>query len=139
MARGLTARQAECLAIIRESVATRGFPPTLREIGARMGIGSTNGVNDHLKALERKGAIARDDELSRGIRVLDPTAGIGSVAPPLESARIRSLREQLGEAMAQVRLIEQAIELEEQIERAAKKLARPRLEMPTVDEPQVAQ
>ena len=48
----LTDRQKEVLDFIQESIGTRGYPPTLREIGERMGIRSTNGVNDHLKALE---------------------------------------------------------------------------------------
>lgn len=66
----LTARQAECLDIIERSVRSRGFPPTLREIASAMGIASTNGVNDHLKALERKGRIEREDTSSRGITVV---------------------------------------------------------------------
>ena len=48
-----------------------GYPPTLREIGSRMGIRSTNGVNDHLRALERKGYLTREDMKSRALR---PTA-----------------------------------------------------------------
>jgi hypothetical protein len=47
-----------------------GMAPTLREIAAGTGIGSTNGVNDHLRALERKGAIVRCEMKSRGIRLL---------------------------------------------------------------------
>jgi len=46
----------------------RGYPPTLREIGAHMGIRSTNGVNDHLRALERKGYLTREDMKSRALR-----------------------------------------------------------------------
>jgi repressor LexA len=53
---------------IRESIVDRGYPPTLREIGARMGIRSTNGVNDHLRALERKGYLTREDMKSRALR-----------------------------------------------------------------------
>jgi len=53
---------------IRESITDRGYPPTLREIGARMGIRSTNGVNDHLRALERKGYLKREDMKSRALR-----------------------------------------------------------------------
>src|SRR5271170_1023569 len=49
---GLTQRQQMVLVFIRQSISDRGYPPTLREIGARMGIRSTNGVNDHLRALE---------------------------------------------------------------------------------------
>ncbi|MCA9522077.1 MAG: transcriptional repressor LexA, partial [Myxococcales bacterium] len=46
----------------------RGYPPTIREIGAHMGIGSTNGVSDHLKALERKGYLERDLLKSRALK-----------------------------------------------------------------------
>jgi repressor LexA len=57
---------------IRESIVDRGYPPTLREIGARMGIRSTNGVNDHLRALERKGYLTREDMKSRALRPVSP-------------------------------------------------------------------
>ena len=50
----LTDRQQQILDFIGESINARGFPPTLREIGEHFGIRSTNGVNDHLKALEKK-------------------------------------------------------------------------------------
>lgn len=53
---------------IQESIDSRGYPPTLREIGAYMGIRSTNGVNDHLRALERKGHLKREDMKSRALR-----------------------------------------------------------------------
>ncbi len=56
------------LDFIRQSIHDRGYPPTLREIGARMGIRSTNGVNDHLRALERKGYLTRGDMKSRALR-----------------------------------------------------------------------
>jgi repressor LexA len=56
------------LDFIRQSIVDRGYPPTLREIGARMGIRSTNGVNDHLRALERKGYLTREDMKSRALR-----------------------------------------------------------------------
>ena len=52
--KGLTPRQKLILDFITDSVKRHGFPPTIREIGDHMGIRSTNGVNDHLKALERK-------------------------------------------------------------------------------------
>ena len=65
---GLTARQQMVLDFIRQSISDRGYPPTLREIGARMGIRSTNGVNDHLRALERKGYLTREDMKSRALR-----------------------------------------------------------------------
>ena len=71
---GLTQRQQMVLDYIRQSISDRGYPPTLREIGARMGIRSTNGVNDHLRALERKGYLTREDMKSRALR---PT-GLGN-------------------------------------------------------------
>ncbi|MBX3207938.1 MAG: transcriptional repressor LexA [Labilithrix sp.] len=79
---GLTQRQQMVLDFIRQSIADRGYPPTLREIGARMGIRSTNGVNDHLRALERKGYLTREDMKSRALR---PTAHANSNADPAEA------------------------------------------------------
>lgn len=68
---GLTDRQQQVLSYIRQSIHERGYPPTLREIGAHMGIRSTNGVNDHLRALERKGYLTREDMKSRALRPKD--------------------------------------------------------------------
>lgn len=68
---GLTRRQLQCLRIVARGIAD-GFPPTLREIGREMRITSTNGVNDHLRALERKGMIRiRDGAISRGIQLTE--------------------------------------------------------------------
>src|SRR5438067_7122916 len=77
----LTARQKEVLEFIQESISGRGYPPTLREIGERMGIRSTNGVNDHLKALEKKGYLAREDLKSRALRPLRLPHGSGKAVP----------------------------------------------------------
>src|SRR5690606_24535762 len=68
---GLTKRQEQTLDFIRASIRERGYPPTLREIGEHMGIRSTNGVNDHLRALERKGYLRREDMKSRAHRVVE--------------------------------------------------------------------
>ena len=67
----LTDRQREILDYITRSIAKRGYPPTLREIGSHFGIKSTNGVNDHLRALEKKGYIQREDLKSRALRPID--------------------------------------------------------------------
>jgi repressor LexA len=79
---GLTDRQQQVLGYIRQSITERGYPPTLREIGAHMGIRSTNGVNDHLRALERKGYLTREDMKSRALRPrdLDPPPPNAAVA-----------------------------------------------------------
>jgi len=67
----ITERQAEVLTEIITYINEHGYPPTLRWLGKWLGIASTNGVNDHLRALERKGYICRqEDFLSRGIAVI---------------------------------------------------------------------
>jgi SOS-response transcriptional repressor LexA len=73
--KALTQRQQQVLDCVRESIAKRGYPPSLREIGAKLGIGSTNGVNDHLKALEAKGMLTRDTKTNRGLHVVGDTYG----------------------------------------------------------------
>lgn len=67
----LTDRQRQALDYISDCLTARGYPPTLREIGEHMGIRSTNGVNDHLKALERKGYLVREELKSRALRPVD--------------------------------------------------------------------
>lgn len=83
MAEALTERQKEILNFISASITERGYPPTLREIGEHFGIRSTNGVNDHLKALEKKGHLRREDLKSRAMRpvALDGVNGRGEVIP----------------------------------------------------------
>ena len=74
----LTDRQRQALDYITECLDLRGYPPTLREIGEHMGIRSTNGVNDHLKALERKGYLVREELKSRALRPVDYESGRNS-------------------------------------------------------------
>jgi len=68
MAKGLTERQAQILQFIIDSIREEGRPPTIAEIGLKFSIASTNGVNDHLQSLERKGYITREQK-ARGIHV----------------------------------------------------------------------
>jgi repressor LexA len=65
--KGLTQRQQEILDFVSRSIREHGYPPTIREIGEAFGIRSPNGVNDHLKALQRKGYLAREDLKSRAL------------------------------------------------------------------------
>src|SRR5216684_1854466 len=65
----LTDRQKQILHFIVKETENRGFPPTIREIGEQMSIRSTNGVNDHLNALERKGYLQRGAQQSRSLVV----------------------------------------------------------------------
>lgn len=67
----LTRRQQQVLSFISRSIEENGYPPTLREIGEHLRIRSTNGVNDHLKALERKGYLERQELKSRALRPVE--------------------------------------------------------------------
>jgi repressor LexA len=86
MAEALTQRQREILDYISASIVERGFPPTLREIGEHFNIRSTNGVNDHLKALEKKGHLRREDLKSRAMRPVLPD-GSGEIVSLGELSR----------------------------------------------------
>jgi len=65
----LTDRQSEILKLIRELTEVSGYPPTRAEIAERMGFRSVNAAEQHLRALEKKGAIEIASGASRGIRV----------------------------------------------------------------------
>lgn len=65
----LTPRQEQILQLIREHLASSGFPPTRAEICRAMGFNSPNAAEEHLRALERKGAIEIAPGASRGIRL----------------------------------------------------------------------
>ena len=67
----LTDRQSEILRLIRELTEVSGYPPTRAEIAERMGFRSVNAAEQHLRALEKKGAIEISSGMSRGIRVLE--------------------------------------------------------------------
>ena len=69
MVTGLTARQAEILALIRKNIRHTGMPPTRQEIAAALGFRSPNAAEEHLRALARKGVIELLPGASRGIRV----------------------------------------------------------------------
>lgn len=74
----LTSRQREIYSFIRSKIQGRGYGPTVREIGLQFNIKSPNGVMCHLKALQKKGLIHREPNMSRAIQLLDdPTS-----APP---------------------------------------------------------
>src|SRR5581483_7567328 len=66
---GLTARQRTILDVIRSSVTTRGYPPSIREIGDAVGLTSTSSVAHQLRTLERKGYLRRDPNRPRAVDV----------------------------------------------------------------------
>jgi len=65
----LTKRQQAVYEFIREKIRNRGYGPTVREIGKNFDISSPNGVVCHLKALEKKGMITREPNMSRAIQL----------------------------------------------------------------------
>jgi repressor LexA len=71
MAKGLTAKQEAILEFVVEYIADEGYPPSIREIGDKFGIGSLRGVTVHLDALEKKGCIERSST-PRSIKVIHP-------------------------------------------------------------------
>jgi repressor LexA len=100
----LTDRQLEVLRFIATQIEERGYAPTIREIGEGLDIRSTNGVNDHLKALERKGYLTRDAVKSRAAiptararEALGGRAGAGNVI---------SLASRMAAGRASARLVE---------------------------------
>jgi len=71
-ASGLTARQRKVLDVIRAALRSRGYPPSIREIGAAAGLASSSSVAHQLKTLEHLGFIRRDPHRPRALEVLLP-------------------------------------------------------------------
>lgn len=71
----LTRRQREVVEVIARETSRNGIPPTIRELGALLGIRSTNGVKDHLKALERRGVLAHQQGKARALKLLVTAPG----------------------------------------------------------------
>lgn len=78
----LTERQSQVLRFIDDLITQRGHSPTIREIGEKFGISSTNGVRTHLSALIRKGYLRKADYISRGLELTRRLAA-GTVRVPL--------------------------------------------------------
>ena len=72
----LTPRQAEVLELVRNAIVESGYPPTRMEIAEELGFRSPNAAEEHLRALERKGAIEMIPGASRGIRIPNMHDGI---------------------------------------------------------------
>jgi repressor LexA len=66
----LTAKQTLILSAIRDSIASRGYPPSMREIGDAVGLASLSSVTHQLNQLELAGAIRRDPNRPRAMEVL---------------------------------------------------------------------
>jgi len=70
----VTKRQRAVYEFIRDKIRNRGYGPTVREIGEHFDIRSPNGVVCHLKALEKKGLITREANMSRAIQLSNEPA-----------------------------------------------------------------
>jgi repressor LexA len=87
-AHGLTRRQRRILEVIKDAVDTRGYPPSIREMGESVGLASSSSVAHQLKMLEQKGFLRRDPNRPRALEVLlpgeagvdQPDAGVGPAA-----------------------------------------------------------
>jgi repressor LexA len=89
----LTDRQREIYEFIREKIESRGYGPTVREIGLAFDIKSPNGVMCHLKALEKKGLIKKEGRAARAIQLVNhrppayglPFLGLVAAGTPIEA------------------------------------------------------
>ena len=90
----LTVRQQEVLQIVTGYISEYGYPPSLREIGKKLGVTGTLGVMKHLEALEKKGYLRRQEGSPRGITLANqaqaaslPIVGVvraGALHPAIE-------------------------------------------------------
>lgn len=86
--RKLSERQQNILAYIQQYLDDRGYPPSIREIGDRVGISSTSVVDYNLRALEREGLIRRDREVSRGLELVNTSPKVGKASSGPKFLRI---------------------------------------------------
>jgi len=77
----LTGRQVEILDYLKSSVESQGYAPTMREIGAAVGLTSSASVKYQLDILEEKGLIRRGDNSGRAIELVIPDSELGNVIP----------------------------------------------------------
>ncbi len=82
--RAPTERQQRILEVIRDFTETRGYPPSVREIGELVGLSSSSTVQSHLKTLERRGLIQRDPTKPRALTTRgngsEPVAHLGAAS-----------------------------------------------------------
>lgn len=89
----LTERQRTILNVIRTSVTSRGYPPSIREIGGAVGLTSTSSVAHQLRTLERKGYLRRDPNRPRAVDVRGADNAATTPPPRTEAASSDALPE----------------------------------------------
>jgi len=80
----LTERQRAVLITVEESLASRGYPPTMREIGLAVGLNSPSSVKHQLKVLEDRGFLRRDPNRPRAIEIVAATESLPNSQVPVE-------------------------------------------------------
>lgn len=73
MSQKITDKQRQILEYMKEQILSKGYPPSVREICAAVGLKSTSSVHSHLETLEEKGYIRRDPTKPRAIEIVDDT------------------------------------------------------------------
>lgn len=74
----ISAKQQRILTVIRDWIQPHGYPPTVREIGAAVGLGSPSSVAHHLNMLERRGLLRREANASRAVDIRRAQVGPAS-------------------------------------------------------------
>lgn len=98
---GLTQRQGEVLAFVRQYIAANGRPPALQEIADGTGIKGKGQIHTHLRALEERGHIKRLPYKERSIVVIAPTPE-SFYLPPQVWAALDALCARTGDSRAAV-------------------------------------
>ncbi|MFS0884704.1 transcriptional repressor LexA [Aeromicrobium sp. 179-A 4D2 NHS] len=81
---GLTKRQRRILVFLKDHIEKRGYPPSMREVGAACDLASTSSVSHQLRMLERKGFIRRDPNRPRALEIYLPDAKPAPRTRPVE-------------------------------------------------------
>jgi len=82
----LTERQQQVYEFIRQTVTSRGYPPSVREICDAVGLSSPSTVHSHIASLVKAGLLRKDPSKPRAIEILDPAA-----SRPVDESRIRQV------------------------------------------------
>lgn len=91
MGSGLTKRQQQVIDYIRDEIATKGYPPSVREIGEALGLSSSSTVHSHLASLEAKGLLRRDPSKPRALELLGEASHSPATAPTYDERKVRVL------------------------------------------------
>jgi len=106
----LTDRQRQVLMFIRQTVAERGYPPSVREIGEALGLSSPSTVHSHLLSLTKMGYLRRDESKPRAIEVLGPQTKGKAASPGMRQVPILG-RIAAGAPLLAVEDVEQVLSL----------------------------